>query len=420
MQRAPRPSGRTIIVGGGVVGLCSAYYCLARGMAVTVIERGTGDYDCCSIGNAGMIVPSHFVPLAAPGIVARGLRIMLDPESPFFIHPRLDGNLLRWGWRFYRSATAHHVAASRELLRDLLMESRRLFVELAAQGEFGLEQRGLLALCRTAEGLDHEARVAAEARALGLEAEVLDARATAARDPALTMDVAGSVYFAQDCHLDPARFLASMRARVLAMGGVIEQGIAMDGIEAGGGTVRAVRGSGRRFEGEHFVVAAGVWSAELLATVGVRLLLEGGKGYSLTLPAPPELPRLCSILTEASVAVTPIGGALRLAGTMELAGLDRSINPARVRGIVKAVSRYLPRFGAGDFDGIAPWAGLRPVSADGIPYLGKVAGLPNLVVATGHAMLGVSLGPVSGHVVADLLTGRPPFRGIAQMAVARR
>jgi D-amino-acid dehydrogenase len=419
MPTAPRPVGHTIIVGGGVVGLSVAYYCLSRGLAVTVLERGRGDYDCCSLGNAGMIVPSHFVPLAAPGIVARGLRALLDRESPFFILPRLDANLLRWGWRFQRSATARHVEATRGVLRDLLLESRRLFEELARAGDVALEQRGLLALCRSEEGLAHEAALAEQARELGIAAEVLDARATAAREPALTMDVAGAVYFAQDCHLDPAQLHRALRARVLAMGGTIEQGVAVERLEASRGAVTAVVGGGRRIDGARFVVAAGAWSHHLLSTVGVRLLLEAGKGYSLTVPSPPQLPRLCAILTEASVAVTPMGGALRFAGTMELAGLDSSINPARVRGIVKAVQAYLPRFGAEQFADVVPWAGLRPVSADGLPYVGRVDGLSNLVVATGHAMLGVSLGPVTGQIVADLLTDARPFREISQLGVGR-
>ena len=352
-------------------------------------------------------------------MVAKGVLFLIDPQSPFFVHPRLDAGLMRWGWRFYRSATVRHVAASRELLRDLHLESRRLFGELTADEDFGLVQRGLLTLCRTSKGLDDESETAAAARAIGVQAEVLDAKGTAALEPDLTMDVVGSVYFPEDCHLDPARFMESMRRRVLALGGVIEHGVNIDTIEATRGEVTAVSGGGRRFEGTRFVIAGGSWSAELLASVGLRLLLQAGKGYSLTLPSPPELPRLCAILSEASVAVTPMGGRVRFAGTMEVAGLDRSINSARVQGIVKSVSAYLPSFPPREFASVAPWAGLRPVSADGVPYLGKVSGLTNLVVATGHAMMGVSLGPVSGRLVADLLAGDAPFRAINAMSPER-
>ncbi len=414
-----KKSDRVVIVGGGVIGLCSAYYALKRGFPVTVIEREAAGGDNCSMGNAGMIVPSHFTPLAAPGMIAKGLRWMFNPESPFYVRPRLNPDLMRWGWLFYRNSTERHVAASRELLRDLNLESRRLFAELAEDEDFGLAKRGLLMLCKTAKGLDEEAEVSHAANEIGLKAEVIDAAAAAQLDPAITMDVAGAVYFPEDCHLDPERFMASMRRRVLALGGIIESGVEIDGIETRDGRVISVSGNGRRFDGTRFVLAGGSWTPGLLQLIGVKLSLQAGKGYSLTLPAPPELPQLCSIFAEAKVAITPMGSSLRFGGTMEVGGLDLSINPARVRGIVKSVNAYFPKFSEQDFEGIKPWAGLRPVSPDGIPYLGKVRGHSNLLVATGHAMMGLSLAPVSGRLVADLLAGDPLFRPIDAMGVGR-
>ena len=412
-------SERVVIVGGGVIGVCSAYYALKRGFSVTVIQREDAGGDLCSLGNSGMIVPSHFIPLAAPGMISQSLRWLLNPESPFFIRPRLNPDLLRWGWLFYRNSTERHVVASRGLLRDLHLESRRLFCELAAHEDFGLVRHGMLMLCKTAQGLHEEAQVAATAREIGLHAEVIDAAACAKLDPGVTMDVAGAVHFAQDCHLDPARFMASMQRKLLELGGVIECGVTLDTIETRNGRVIALTGNGRRFEGDQFVIAGGAWSADLLASIGLRLPLQAGKGYSLTMPSPPEMPRLCSILTEAKVAVTPMGGRLRFGGTMEVGGLDLSIKPRRVHGIVKSVNAYFPEFSEGLFSNIKPWAGLRPLSPDGIPYLGKTAGLPNMIAACGHAMMGLSLGPVSGRLVADLLAGDAPFRPIDAMSPDR-
>lgn len=309
--------------------------------------------------------------------------------------------------------------ACRELLRDLNMESRRLFIELAAEEDFGLVTRGLLMLCKTNKALDEEAHVASQAHEIGLRATVVDAAAAAQLDPGVTMDIAGAVHFPDDCHLDPARFMISLRRRVIAAGGVIESGCAIDQIETAGGKITAVSGGGRRFEGTHFVVAAGSWSGKLLRQVGLKLPLQAGKGYSLTLPAPPELPELCSIFAEAKVAITPMNGLLRFGGTMEIGGLDLTIDPTRVRGIVKSVQQYFPKFSETDFAGVEPWAGLRPVSPDGLPYLGRVPGLPNLIAATGHAMMGVSLGPATGQLVADLLRGEPSFRNIDALAPAR-
>lgn len=412
-------SDRVVIVGGGVIGLCTAYYALMRGFPVTVIEREAAGGDNCSMGNAGMIVPSHFTPLAAPGMIKKGMRWLFNPESPFYVRPRVDLDLMRWGWLFYRHSTESHVAASRELLRDLNLESRRLFIELAEGEDFGLVKRGLLMLCKTAKGLDEESRVAGEALETGLQAEVLDAVATARLDPGISMDVAGSVYFPQDCHLTPGRFMASMRRRVLENGGIIVSGVTISAVETSGGRAVAVTGDGRRFEGGKFVIAGGSWSVDLLKSVGLRLPLQAGKGYSLTLPSPPELPQLCSIFSEAKVAVTPMDGSLRFGGTMEVGGFDLSINPARVRGIVKSVNAYFPEFSERDFTGIKPWAGLRPVSPDGIPYLGPVPRHDNLLVATGHAMMGLSLGPVTGRLAANLLAGEKSFRTIDALSPAR-
>jgi D-amino-acid dehydrogenase len=210
-----------------------------------------------------------------------------------------------------------------------------------------------------------------------------------------------------------------MRRRVLELGASIESGVAIDRIETSNGRVSAVSGGGRRFEGDKFVVASGSWSGGLLKSVGLKLPLQAGKGYSLTLGAPPELPRLCSIFAEAKLAITPLGSSLRFGGTMEVGGLNLDVNAMRVQGIVRSVHAYFPKFAESDFDGVKPWVGLRPVSPDGIPYTGVVKGLENLVVNCGHAMMGLSLAPVSGRLAADLLAGDTPFRPIEALAPGR-
>ena len=416
MQEA---QNRVVVVGGGVIGLSTAYYALRAGLEVTVLEREPEGGDSCSMGNAGMVVPSHFIPLAAPGMIAKGLRWMLDPQSPFYVKPRLSLDLMRWGWIFYRKSTAAHVAASRGLLRDLNLESRRLFAELATKSDFGWCEKGLLMLCDSAKGLEVEAEVAQEAEEIGVRAEVLDAAGAAALDPDVTMRVEGAVHYRQDCHLDPSRFMARLRDRVVELGGRIEYGVPVDEIVSSGGRVTAVKSGERVFEGERFVVAGGVWTAGLLRQVGLKLPLQAGKGYSLTLNAPVERPRLCSIFAEAKVAITPMGESLRFAGTMEVGGKQLAVNRQRVHGIIKSVPHYFPRFSEEDFEGVEPWAGLRPVSPDGMPYLGAVDGMVNLYAATGHAMMGLSLGPVTGRLMADLLTGREPFTPIGDLAVGR-
>mgnify|MGYP001826437807 CR=1 FL=1 len=408
-------ANRVVIVGGGVIGLCTAYALLQRGRDVVVLERGSAGAGNCSRGNAGMVVPSHFVPLAAPGVVGQGLKWLLDPESPFWVRPRASLALARWWWLFLRNATKRHVAESAPLLRDLSLESARLFAEWEKERSFGLVQKGLMMLCESEEALEEEAELAAEARELGLEVEVCDAQRLAERDPAITMKAAGGVWHGQDCHMDPARFLEELRRRIEKRGGEIRHHAKVRGIEDGS----AVLDGGELVKGGALVIAGGAWSPEVARSVGLRLPMQAGKGYSMTLEEPAELPELCSILCEAKVAVTPMDGKLRFAGTMEVGANDLSVNPRRVAGIQKAASRVFPKFKMDDFDGVRTWAGLRPCSPDGLPYVGSVPGKKNVFLATGHAMMGLSLGPVTGEIVASLIEGEPPLVEVEKLGVGR-
>ncbi len=414
-------SPRVVIVGGGVIGLAAAYFALQRGLDVTVVDRGAATRDCCSRHNAGMVVPSHFIPLAAPGAVGLALRWMWNPESPLYIKPRLSWELASWGWKFMRSATAAHVARSAPLLRDLSLASRALFEELATRlpTDFGLTRRGLVMLCQTAHALDEEAKTASQARALGIPAEVLDAAATARLEPGVTMDVAGSIYFPRDCHLAPDQFLRGLQTAVEQAGAKLLWNTEVTGWRSARGRVAAALTSQGALEADEYVLCGGSWSPTVSSQLGLKLPTQAGKGYSLTLPSPRQLPGICAIFTEARVAVTPIGNALRFGGTMEIAGLDESINPVRVRGIVNAVPRYYPAFQTSDFDGVQPWRGLRPVSPDGMPYLGRSRRFENLTIACGHAMMGLSLAHVTGQSVSQLLTHERPEIDIAPLAPER-
>lgn len=407
-------SKSVIIVGGGVIGLCTAYYAMRKGHQVTLVERGGPEHDSCSLGNAGMIVPSHFVPLAAPGMVAYGLRVMWNPESPFYVRPRLSPDLLRWGWQFWRAANADHVRRSGPLLRDMNLESRRCYEELAAQSNnaFGLVQRGLLMLCKTEKTLHEEAELVAKAQALGLKAEVLNAKQTAERDPGVTMDVAGSVYFAQDCHLTPQKFVAEL-TRLLEAGGVkFQWNTETKGWRAGNGRIEAMQTTQGDLTADEYVLAGGSWSPEIVRDLKLNLPMQAGKGYSVTLPNPRQQPELCSIFTEARVAVTPMGDTLRFGGTMEVTGLDETVNPTRVNGILKSIPHYFPAFKVEDFQSLPVWRGLRPCSPDGMPYVGRFGRYSNLSAATGHAMMGLSLGPVTGKLMAEILSEERPSIGI--------
>lgn len=394
-----------LVIGGGVIGLCSAYFLSRAGHRVVVIDRDPDRRESCSDRNAGMVVPSHFIPLAAPGVISQGLKWMLNRKSPFYLRPRLDIALWKWCWEFASHSNREHVANSQELLRDLSLESRRLFDRLSEELGFTLVRNGLLVLCQSEAGMHEEKEVAGAARRLGIEAEICGPERLRELDPDAAMSAIGGIWFPNDAHLDSEEFLAALRQGILRQGGEFLDGEVED-FEISGGACRAVvLANGEKLAADRVTIACGAWSPAMTRRLGLRLLMQGGKGYSFTIPNPTELPRLCSLLKEGRVAVTPMGGKLRVAGTMEICGDDLSIDMPRLQGIIRSFCRFFPAFTPGDFEGLEPWSGLRPCSPDGLPYIGPAPGISNVIIASGHSMLGLSLGPVTGRMVAALAAG---------------
>ena len=399
-----------LICGAGAVGLCCALALRERGFEVTVVEGDSAGGDGCSFGNAGMIVPSHFTPLAAPGAIGLGLRWLLDPGSPLYIRPRLDPALFSWMIHFARAANREHVDRVGPILRDMLLASRELYEQLADRCDngFGLVKRGLLMLCRTRAGLEQETRAARRARELDLPVEIVSSARAAEIDPGATMEIAGAVFYPLDSHLDPRLLMRKLVELTTAAGVTIRWSTRVEGWRTVGERIAAAATSQGELAADEFVLAAGAWSAQVVRGLECRLPLQGGKGYTFTLPNPPQLPRLPSILSEAHVAVTPMGASLRIGGTMEFAGLDRSVSVRRTQAIAAAAAQYFPALRAQDIAQVRPWAGLRPCSPDGLPYIGRFARYSNLCVAAGHAMLGISLAPITGQLVAQVLAGERP------------
>ncbi|MFI5335920.1 MAG: FAD-dependent oxidoreductase [Opitutales bacterium] len=400
-----------IICGGGIVGLCSAYYLAREGFRVTLLERNAEGADSCAHGSAGYISPSHVVPLSAPGMVWNGLKWMMSSRSPFYIKPRLDSDLIRWGWIFARHCTRAHTRRAAPLLRDLSLGGRKLFLELSdvTGNAFELRTEGLLNLCKTPEGLDHEAHgLAALANELGVEARVLDAKQTAALEPAVRMEVAGSVYFPIDAHLSPRKFIPVLTALLKEMGVRFHWNTSVYGWRSEGGRIAGVLTSTGDLTADEFVLAGGSWSPSMVAGLGLKMPMQAGKGYSLTIEKPRFRLTKSVILTERRVAITPMGDQLRFGGTMEISGHSNTVRPERIEQIIAAAQFYLPEFTAQDFTGLQPWYGFRPVSPDGLPYVGRFRQHGNLTAACGHAMLGVTLAPITGLLVAEILAGRKP------------
>jgi D-amino-acid dehydrogenase len=399
-----------LVCGAGVIGLACAYYLRQRGHEVTVVERQTRERDACSFGNMGMIVPSHFMPLAAPGVVRQAIRWMFDSASPFYVRPRLDPEFILWSYRFVRAANEKRAIRAAPLLRDLHLASRRLYEQLAGETHdaFDLVKRGLLVLCRTARGLDEEARAARLAQAMGLAAEVVTPARAAELDPGVRMDIVGAVYHPLDAHLTPSKLMATLLRLTEQSGVNLLWSTEVTGWRASKSRIDAVRTRNGELTADAFVLAGGSWSPGMVRELGIRLCLQPGKGYSITLARPPRVPRLPSILFEANAAVTPMGTTLRIGGTMELSGINLSVRPERVQRLIGAARSYFPELRAEDFQEAPAWIGLRPCSPDGLPYVGRFARYPNLCAATGHAMMGVGLAPITGLLVAEILSGDEP------------
>ena len=396
-----------LIIGGGVAGICTAHFLIERGREVTVVEK---DEVCAgsSYGNAGLIVPSHSVPLAEPGVIGQGLRWMLDPDSPFYIKPRFDRDLIAWLWQFRKASTAKRVRAAMPLLRDLHLESFRHYEALAADLDFSFGHQGRLLLCRDEKGLAHVREEAELMGEIGLELEMLDREGVRRIDASVDFDCIGGAFYAQDGHLDPARFVRGLAARCVERGLDLQERTEVLRFRREAGTISAVETTRGDFAARDVVLCSGSWSPGLAAALDLALPVQPAKGYSVTVCKPDPCPEIPFMMVEAKVAVTPMGDKLRFAGTLELAGMDLSINHRRVTAIMKSVPQYVPAWDPDELELTEVWRGLRPCSPDGLPYLGRVRDCENLTVAAGHAMIGVSLGPVTGDITARLVQREDP------------
>ena len=398
-----------LIIGGGIIGLFSAFYLNRAGYRVTILEKNA-PLDNCSLGNAGMIVPSHFVPLAAPGMVKKGLRWMFNPESPFYIKPRMDWDLISWGLKFIQAARPEKAEAAIPVLRDLNLESKKLYRELLQENlfDFAFKEEGILMLYKTEKAAEEEGKTAELANQIGIEAQILNRQEVEALDPNVTFDVLGAAYYPGDAHLYPNKLLENLSQYLVSKGVNIVYQTEITDIITDREHILQVKAGDQTYSPDLTVMAAGAWSGTLAKSLGITLPMQGGKGYSLTLDHFSPSPQIPAILTEAKVTVTPMENQLRFAGTLEIAGENLSVNMRRVKGLLSSVSRYYPQIDPEIPVESKVWRGLRPCSPDGLPYIGYSHKYRNLIFATGHAMMGVSLAPVTGKLVSQLVERKNP------------
>lgn len=394
-------SGDVVIVGGGAIGVSCALELARAGAQVTLLEAASTLDVGCSSGNAGLLCPSHATPLASRAALRQGIRWSLSKTSPFAL--RLRPALLPWLARFLAATGVEREERSTRLLRELSIASLALHRELGAQIGTGIVASGTLNVYETEAGFAQAQTEAAGHTAAGMRAELLDPRTSCEAEPALIAPVAGSVFYPEELSCDPAQFVHTVAAAAEAAGALIRLRTEVLSLRAAHGRVVGLETTAGPLSADTVVLAAGVWTAGLARTLGLRVPLQGGKGYHLDYAAADGDPRAPTFLREAHVVITPLPGRLRLAGTLELGGIDSSINRARLEGIEQAALRRIR--GLPGRQRLELWRGLRPCSPDGLPIIGRPAAYDNLLVATGHAMLGFTLAPLTAQLIAALAAG---------------
>ncbi len=395
---------RVVVVGAGVVGVACAYYLRRAGRDVVLIDRG-GVGQGCSHANCGFICPSHVLPLAGPGVLGKTLWALLQKGSPLVIRPRLDPALWAWLVRFALRCNRGDMLRAGHALQALLDSSRQLYGELLRSGEVEAEfqEHGLLFVFRTRAGLDHHAQTDRLLRQeFDLPARRYEGSELAALEPALKPGLAGAYHYERDAHLRPDLLLASWRARLEQMSVEVREGCALEGLQRHGRRVLAVQTTRGALPCSHVVVATGAWTPLLRRHLGCRVPIEPGKGYSITMARPALCPRLPLMFEEDRVAITPLPSAYRIGSTMEFAGFDERLPPARLELLRRAARLYLVEPEGEPV--LEEWWGWRPMVPDGLPLIGAVPGLDNVLLAAGHGMLGLSMAPGTGRLVAELLT----------------
>jgi D-amino-acid dehydrogenase len=411
----------TIIVGGGVIGLACAHELGRGGERVTLIERGLPG-GACSAGNLGWICPVHSDPLPAPGLAAASIRWMLRGDSPLYIRPSALPRLAGWLWRFWRHCNRRDYERALEALAELNRTTLARYDALARDGLRFEIHRSRLMLVALGEGRLEQAL--AESRIMERwghpPPERLSAAQARALEPALSPAVAGALLYEEERHVRPETLCAALAAGLPALGvevrtaeevvaaerrgrriaAVLSRPVASAAGPAGGTALRQAAASAR-LEADHFLIASGAWSGSLARRFGFRLPMQAGKGYSLTLASPARRVRRPLYFGEHQAGATPFEGALRLGGTMELSGLNQRLDRRRVVAIRRAAERYLP--GVFPPEASEEWVGMRPITPDGLPAIGRAPGLDNVFVASGHGMLGITLAPATAAAIAGLI-----------------
>jgi D-amino-acid dehydrogenase len=395
---------RVVVVGGGVVGLASAYRLANAGCDVVVLEaRSAGS--AATHGNAAKIALAESGPVPAPGVILQGLRWMLKPDSPLYVKPSVAPSFVKFMLTMARHCTERDFRFGLQTHLRLAAHANDLLDEYTRDGiDFEMHRAGALLAFETRERYEEHCASLPVFEGFGLYPEHLDRDGLQATEPVLSPRIEHGLFFADDRQVEPDSLTRGLVKRCEELGVQIRENTRIRHFQRRGATVTGVvTETDELIVGDALLLAAGVWSGPLSKSLGTPMPIRPGKGYSIDYrPAPVQL-RTSLTLEDARVAVTPLDGMIRLAGTMEFGGLDEAVNSTRVAAIRRAAQANL--IGWDEPSGeAAPWAGLRPMTPDGLPIIGKFGNLNNAYIASGHGMLGLTLAAGTAEVITDLIT----------------
>ncbi|WP_242158669.1 NAD(P)/FAD-dependent oxidoreductase [Aestuariivivens sediminis] len=409
-----------VIIGGGIIGLCSAYYLLNEGCHVTIVDQGYMDAGASHV-NAGYISPSHFISLASPGVISKSMKWLLNSSSPLYVKPRLDLDFFKWSLAFKRSAIPSKVEASIPVLKHISLLGRDLYEDLKQSEDlkFHYERKGLLMCYKTEQVGEEEWEVGKRGIQEGFEVKHLSKKEVDVLEPHVNLDIKGAVYYSCDAHMTPHDFMKEMISYLKTKGVMFYKNETVKPLEVSNGVIQRVITDKQTLIADEVILAAGSWSPGITKKLGINIPLQAGKGYRIDVQKKTGI-SYPAILCEARVAVTPMDGFTRFAGTMELSGINHDIIPKRVEAIANAAQNYYKGLEINKEAKNAAQCGLRPCTPDGLPYIGKSSKCKNLTIATGHAMMGWSLGPATGKLVAEIILNKKTTLNVQPFSPDRR
>jgi len=387
------------VIGGGAIGLMTAYQLSADGADVTVFDARDTGRGAAEV-NAGWVCPSLSAPVPGPGMVGKSLKWMLHRDSPLYIRPSLRPDFLKFMFGMWRACNQPSQQGGFRAHLELARSTADAYQDYRADGlDFELSDKGLLLAYVDQRAFEDEQRNLDVAREFGRDPQVLVGDDVRVHEPLLSDAVRGGVFFPHEQYLDPVALMRSLHQRLVDRGVRLVEHCSVTGFRRRGERLTHVLTATEAHEFDDVVIAAGGWTPGLTRPLGYDVPIRPGKGYSID--TPPLSLRSSTDLSEAKVAVTPLGRNLRLAGTMEFGGLDEDLNQPRIDAILRAPATYFRDWQAPT--GCTPKAGIRPMTPDGLPVIGRLGRFTNTYVCAGHAMMGITMGPASARAVADLV-----------------